>query len=222
MRFADYMEKNCFFWINTLLFVNCISAFYDGVVNYNVEDRQMAFAILTFFTLMVILGIIIFFNEYFNSLGEIIRLSKDNWMFLLNCFSIYVFLGTLLILLNWKVYDDFEIKYSLYVVCVYCATYMFLVYKNFALFCKDFKKNVVRYIDRSAIVILQILFLSYLLVTYLFLNHFDYMGRENWFEKYIQVVNSLSIAYFFLYFAYLYIRTLFKKMKIFFLEVVIN
>lgn len=222
MRFADYMEENCFFWINTSLFALFISSVYIAKDQHYMQYLTTSIAILFFCLIMLLIGLVIHSDGYINSIKEIGRYCAENWVSLINFFATIVILVFILIFLNWKAYMNFDIMSSFKVAIVLCMVYSFLFYKNINLFTGDFKNNGVKYLSFLLVFMAQIFFVSYVDVNNLIFNDLVLNEETNLFEKFVESVNIFSFITAFLILLCIYFYVLYKKIKIFFMEVILD
>ncbi|MFK7779980.1 MAG: hypothetical protein QM490_02435 [Candidatus Gracilibacteria bacterium] len=222
MRFTEYVKENCFFWVNTLLFVLLV------IIGYFVMEQSYKYYLLiSGFITTIIFGllvalIILYSEEYVDEFKRTVESLMKNWVIITNSLGIIIFLASLLILLNWRTYMSFELKYSFYTLAAWSTIYLFLFLKNKNSFIKDYKKNGGKYFLFLTAIITPITIVTYMIIAQFILNDFEYIGLIKLFRKIVEIVNVLFVISMILSLVCAYIYVLYKKIKLFVQQVVIN
>lgn len=209
MKFTQYLKENCYFWMNTIVLVFFFSSIYILVEElYN--SFYYFFAILG---LIYISLIYFYFDEYINQLKNTKVYILDNWVFLSNCFLVFLILFSILLFFNGAIIYEGEIQYWSYILLIGFSIYVFLFLRNMSTFIKDYKKNGIKYFIFLLFVIVVIWNISYFYLKYLIPAQ-DYQGIMYDFAIFISIVNILFICFTFLPFLLIYLYILYKKLGI--------
>lgn len=206
--------------MNTVVLVFFFSSIYILVEELYNDNNYFYyfFAVLGFIYISLIY---FYFDEYINQFKNTKVYILDNWVFLSNCFLVFLILFSILLFFNGAIIYEGEIQYWFYILLIAFSIYVILFLRNLSIFIKDYKRNGVKYFIFLLFVIVVIWIIAYFYLKYLVPVQ-DYQGIMYDFAIFISIVNILFICFTFLTFLLIYSYILYKKLRILFKRVIFH